>query len=112
VAQRSRAVEPRLIVVLTTAGNADDAARIARALVERKLVACVNIVPQIRSIYRWKDELQDDAEVLLISKTLEDRFEAVAAAIRELHGYEVPEIVALPADRVDLPYATWVRESV
>ena len=104
--------EPGVIVVLTTTSSVDDAARIARELVERRLVACVNIVPQIRSIYRWEGEVQDEGESLLISKTVANRFEDVAAAIRELHPYDVPEIVALPAERIDPAYATWLRGSV
>ncbi len=100
------------IVVLTTAGSDEEAQRIARALIERKLAACVNVVPGVRSIYAWQGEICDDMEFLLISKTTPARFEALAAAIRELHAYEVPEIVALPTHAVDPAYATWLGEAV
>jgi len=102
----------KAIVVLTSVGTPAEAERIAHHLVERRLAACVSLVPRIRSIYRWEGEVQDDAEVLMISKTLAGRFEALAACIRELHSYDVPEIVALPAAAVERAYAAWLRDSV
>lgn len=104
--------ESEPIVVLTTAANGDEAARIARHLVEKKLAACVNVLPGVRSIYAWQGEVCDDAEVLLVTKTTRARFEALAAAIRELHSYDVPEIVALPTTAVDPAYAAWLGEMV
>ncbi|MDG2307389.1 MAG: divalent-cation tolerance protein CutA [Candidatus Binatia bacterium] len=100
------------VVVLTTAGSEAEASNIARALVERKLAACVNLVPGVRSIYAWQGEICDDSEVLLVSKTTRARFDALAAAIRELHSYNVPEIVALSASEVDDAYAAWLTEAV
>jgi len=100
------------LVVLTTTGSEEEASRIARALVERRLAACVNIVAGVRSVYAWRGEICDDAEMLLVSKTTRGRFEALAATIRELHSYDVPEIVALPTAAVDPAYAAWLAGSV
>jgi len=101
-----------LIVVLTTAGSDEEARRLARALVERKLAACVSVVPGVRSVYRWRGRICDESEMLLVSKTTRARFETLATAIRELHSYDVPEIVALPADAVDPAYAAWLRAAI
>ena len=101
-----------VLVVLTTVGSVDEASSIARHLVERKLAACVNIVPGIRSIYAWQGEICDDGELLLVTKTTRGRFDALSAAIRATHSYDVPEIVAVPADAVDPAYATWLRDAV
>lgn len=100
------------LVVLTTAGSETEASNIARALVERKLAACVNLIPGVRSIYAWQGEICDDPEILLISKTTRGRFDALAAAIRELHSYDVPEIIALPTSEVDDAYAAWLTDAV
>jgi periplasmic divalent cation tolerance protein len=101
-----------VLVVLTTVGSAEEAARIARGLVERRLAACVNVLPRIRSIFRWEGAVQEEDEQLLLTKTTSERFAAVSACIRELHSYDVPEIVALPAAAVEESYAAWVRASV
>ncbi len=100
-----------MLVVLTTAPDADAAARIAKTLVEEKLAACVNLVPGVRSIYRWEGKLCDDAEVLLVAKVRADRFDAYAERMRALHPYEVPEIVALPVERVARSYLRFVLDS-
>lgn len=104
--------DPKPIVVLTTVADGDEATRIAKHVVERKLAACVNILPGVRSVYSWKGEICDDGEVLLITKTTDARFEALADAIRETHSYDVPEIVALPTHRVDAAYAAWLGDAV
>ncbi|MGH7804266.1 MAG: divalent-cation tolerance protein CutA, partial [Candidatus Binatia bacterium] len=83
------------LVVLMTAGSVEEAARIARALVEERLAACVNLVPGIRSIYRWQGAIADDAEVLLVAKTRRASLDALERRVRELHSYEVPEVLAL-----------------
>lgn len=101
-----------ILVVLTTVGNADEATRLARHLVEKRLAACVNILPQVRSVFRWEGAVQEESELLLLSKTTRARFAALAAGIREVHGYDVPEIVALTASEVGDAYAAWVRDSV
>ena len=84
-------------VVLITAPNAECAESLARALVEERLAACVNVVPGVRSFYRWEGEVQDDPEVLLIIKTSADRCSALAARVEELHPYDLPEVLELPA---------------
>ena len=94
-------------IVLTTVATEDDAARIATALVERRLAACVNIIPGIRSVYRWKNEIQDDRELILVAKARRDAFERVRTAIREHHSYETPEIVMLPVVDGDPDYLAW-----
>jgi periplasmic divalent cation tolerance protein len=99
---------PDVIVVFSTFPNADKAAEIARILVSEGLAACVNLLPQIRSIYRWNGELHDDQEVLAIIKTTRDRFEAMRTRLVGLHPYEVAEVIALPVEAGHLPYLSWV----
>ena len=99
-------------VVLTTCGSAEEARRIAGQLVERRLAACVNIVPQIESVYRWKDEVESANECLLLIKTTADAFDAVRAALNELHSYDVPECVAIAVEDGSAAYLEWIRESV
>jgi periplasmic divalent cation tolerance protein len=108
----ARSASDRLVAVLTTVGSEDVALRIARELVERRLAACVNVIPSVRSVYRWEGAVQDDLELLLIVKTTSVRLPTVEDAIRALHPYEVPEIVALPTHHVAASYARWVVESV
>jgi periplasmic divalent cation tolerance protein len=98
------------IVVLVTA-PAEDAARIARALVHDNLCACANIVGPIRSIYRWEGEVRDEAEALLVLKTRAALLDRLAARVRELHGYEVPEILALDVAAGSEPYLRWIDEA-
>jgi len=101
-----------VVVVMVTCATIDDATRIARHLVEGRKAACVNILPQIRSIYRWEGEIEDDSEQLLLVKTTREMFETVSTAVREVHPYSVPEIIALPvADGYD-GYLRWVHENV
>ena len=108
----SSADRDAVIVVLTTVSGADEATRIARGLVERRLAACVNVLPEVRSIYRWEGAIEEQTEQLLLTKTTRARFADVSACIRELHSYDVPEIVALAATDVADAYAAWVRGSV
>ena len=100
------------VVAFSTVGTAEDAERIARALVERRLAACVNVVPGATSIYRWKGEVCRDEEHLLVIKTRADRLEALREALVGLHPYEVPELVALPIAAGHAPYLAWLDESV
>jgi periplasmic divalent cation tolerance protein len=102
---------PGLIAVLTSVGTEEQGLEIAHALVQRRLAACVNVLPGVRSIFRWKGKVQQDGEFLLIIKTLEANFEAVREVIRELNAYELPEIVGLDAVKADLAFANWVKES-
>ena len=99
-------------LVLTTAGSKDEAHKIARALVERRLAACVNIVSGVESVYRWEGAVETAEEWLLIVKTTAAAFERVRDAIQELHSYELPECIALPVDAGSTGYSSWIRESV
>ncbi len=101
------------IVVLVTCGSAREAKRIARALVGRRLAACANILQApIESVYRWKGKIESAREFLLVVKTLRKRFPAVQKEVRRLHGYDVPEIVALPIASGERRYLAWISESV
>lgn len=102
---------PALLAVLTSVATEKQALDIAHALVQRRLAACVNILPGVRSFFRWKGKIQQDGELLLLVKTLETNFEAVRGAIRELNAYELPEIVAFSAEKADPAFAAWVAES-
>ena len=99
------------IVTFITAPNEDEAAGIARSLVEARLAACVNIVRNIRSIYTWQGNIEDDSEVLMIVKTRKSLFNALSAKVRELHSYDVPEIIALPVTEGSEEYLKWLKES-
>jgi periplasmic divalent cation tolerance protein len=98
-------------VVLTTAGSYAEGKKIALALVERRLASCVNIVPQIQSVYRWKDQVESAEEWLLIIKTRSQRFEQVRDAIEELHSYELPECIMLEIAEGDKAYLEWLASS-
>ena len=97
-------------VVLVTAPDAATAGRLARALVEERLAACANVVPGVRSIYRWQGQVEEAEEVLLLVKTRADRGAALAARVRELHPYALPEVLELPALGGSEAYLGWVRE--
>lgn len=104
--------EPGIVLALTTVGAAADAERLARALVEGRLAACVNVVPGVVSTYRWKGAVERDEEQLLVVKTRADRVDALREALVTLHPYELPELVVLPVEAGHAPYLAWVRESV
>jgi periplasmic divalent cation tolerance protein len=99
-------------IVLTTAGSADEARKIADALVNRRLSACVNIVSQIESVYRWQGKVEHAGEWLLIIKTQADLFEDVCSAIKTLHSYELPECIMLEVDQGDQEYLGWIAANV
>ena len=98
-------------VVLSTAGSEEEGAQLAKSLVERKLCACVNLVPGIRSFYRWEGAVQDDAEVLLIIKTTTGKLQALSDHLAESHSYDVPEALALAVDKGGASYLDWLAES-
>jgi periplasmic divalent cation tolerance protein len=98
-------------IVLTTAGSIDEARRIAEALVDRKLAACVNIVPKIISIYRWQGKVEQAEEWMLLIKTAVS-FERVHAAIVEMHSYELPECIEIAMDNGGAEYFKWLKDSV
>jgi periplasmic divalent cation tolerance protein len=99
--------ETDYIVVLVTA-PVDKGPDIARHVVDARLAACANIVPEVRSIYRWQGRIEDDRECLLVMKTERSAFDALAAAIRSVHPYSVPEIIAVPITAGSSSYLDWI----
>jgi periplasmic divalent cation tolerance protein len=100
------------IVVLMTAANREEAGRIAKMLVSTRLAACVQVLPEIQSIYRWQGEVMRESEVLLLAKTTKDKFDDLDRAVREIHSYETPEIIALPVTAGSSPYLKWLQAAV
>jgi periplasmic divalent cation tolerance protein len=101
------------VVVLVTCRSAKEAERIARRLVQTRLAACGNILRSpVRSIYRWKEKIESASEFLLVIKTSRRRFPELQAAIKHLHSYEVPEIIALPIAAGSQGYLSWLAESI
>lgn len=98
-------------VVFATVGREEEAREISRTLVQEKLVACVNVIAGVHSIYWWKDEVCDDREWLLIMKTRSALVPALQNRIKTLHSYEVPEIIAFPIEQGLPAYLQWVLES-
>lgn len=99
------------LLVLTTAGSDEEARKIARGLIERRLAACVNVIPQVRSLYWWEGKLETSEEHLLLIKTVKSHEEAVRQAIRELHSYQLPECIALEIGG-SVEYLKWIEDSV
>ncbi len=97
-------------VVFVTAPDGATGGRIARSLVSERLAACVNLVPGVRSIYRWEGAVEEDDEVLLVIKTCGDRVEPLRERVLALHPYDVPEVLALPSAGGSEPYLEWVRK--
>lgn len=112
VSGKIRAMSAEALVILCTCPDPLVAESLARGLVARRLAACVNILPGVRSIYIWQENLQDDAEVLLVVKTTAERYESLATWLQERHPYDVPEIIALPAHKVAPSYLDWLQASV
>lgn len=100
------------VVVFVTCGSAEEAEKIARALVEERLAACVNISAPIRSLYRWEGKLCDDKEVLLVIKTARALFDRVRRAVEKLHSYQVPEVICLPVIDGAPNYLNWLSAAV
>ncbi|GIW41042.1 MAG: dihydroorotate dehydrogenase [Candidatus Binatia bacterium] len=103
--------EGRFVVVLTTVGGEEEGARMAKSLVGERLAACVNACP-VRSTYRWRGEVSEDPEILLFVKTRAERVEEVFSRIRELHSYELPELLVLPVLGGSEEYLEWLGEEV
>jgi len=100
------------IIIITTTASPAEADKIAKYLVEKQLAACVNIIPKIKSHYRWKGEVVCDEEWLLIIKTITSAEQDIMEQIKILHSYELPEIIVLPISRGDREYLQWISESV
>ena len=96
------------LLVFTTLPSADKAAELGRVLVEERLAACANLIPAVRSIYRWQGKLQDENEVLVLLKTRAEHLERLKLRILELHPYEVPEVLAVPVEAGYQPYLEWL----
>jgi periplasmic divalent cation tolerance protein len=100
------------IVILSTCASEEEAAKLARALVNARLAACVNVLPAVRSFYRWKGRVEDSAECLLIIKSSLPVFAEVRAELEKWHSYEVPEIIALPILQGSPSYLSWLEENL
>jgi periplasmic divalent cation tolerance protein len=96
------------IVVFSTCGSEQDAIKVARALVEAKVAACVNVLPNVRSVYRWKDAIEEESEWMLIIKSSRSLFAQLQAELRKVHSYEVPEVLAIPVVDGSAEYLGWL----
>ena len=101
-----------MLIVFTTAPNTEEAENLAQAIIEAKLAACVQILPAMKSFYIWEDEIQTDSENLLLIKTLAEKFDELERFIRTNHSYDLPEIVAVSAEKVSESYLNWMIESL
>ena len=97
------------IVVFMTAANGEEAARLADMLVGAHLAACVQILPEMESVYRWQGKIERQSEILLLAKTTSDKFEELEREVRALHSYETPEIIAVPVTHGSIPYLDWLK---
>ncbi len=100
------------IVLFTTCASAEEGEHVAHALVEARLAACVNIVPQVRSIYRWKDAIEESAECLLLIKSSRPLLGSLRAALEKLHSYELPELIAIAIVEGSEPYLAWMEREL
>lgn len=100
------------IVLLITAGSIEEAQRISRALLEQKKVACVNIVPQISSLFWWQGKIDSESEVLLLAKTKASKLPEILDLVREIHSYDVPEVIALPILDGNREYLEWIDKEI
>jgi periplasmic divalent cation tolerance protein len=100
------------IVVFVTAPNREEATRLAELLVGARLAACVQILPEMESIYRWEGKIERQAEFLMLVKSTRDKFDQLEREVRAIHSYETPEIVAVPVSEISEPYSTWLAKSL
>ena len=101
-----------ICIALTTAGSAEEAQRLARMLVERRLAACVNILPGVRSVYHWKGKVEDVEEAMMVIKTSRRQAGALQAALQEAHSYDLPEFLLLPISGGGAAYLSWLRQGL
>ncbi|WP_324715751.1 divalent-cation tolerance protein CutA [Carboxydochorda subterranea] len=102
----------RAYLVYITAGGEEEARRIARSLVERRLAACASVVPAVHSVYWWEGRLEEAGEALVLVKTVAEALEPLERAVREMHSYSVPAISAIPIERLHEPYWRWMQEEI
>ena len=100
------------IVVFMTTPNGEEAALLADMLVGARLAACVQILPEIESVYRWEGRIERQGEVLLLAKSSREKFSELEREVRALHSYETPEIVAVPVSAISMPYLKWLDDSL
>lgn len=110
MSERDVTAADAVLVVFCAVPNREVGEAIAEAVVGERLAACVNLLPGVRSVYRWKGEVQRDDEVLAVMKTTAGRFEALRARVCALHPYELPEVLAVSSGPAHLPYLAWVRD--
>lgn len=99
------------IIVFMTASNGEEAARLADMLVGAHLAACVQILPEMESVYRWQGKIERAPEILLLAKTTKSKFDELEREVRALHSYDTPEIIAVPVVKGSAPYLEWLREA-
>src|SRR5918911_1450695 len=100
------------IVVLMTAGSREEAARLAELLIGARLAACVQLMPEMESVYWWEGQIERSPEILLIAKTTQDKFTELEQAVRSIHSYDTPEIIALDITAASKPYLDWLTSTV
>ena len=103
-------MKTEFIVIFITASSFDEAEKIGKTLVEKRLAPCVNIIRDVRSIFHWKGKVSDEKEVLLIAKSKRKNFEKIAEEVKRLHSYEVPEIIGLPISMGSKNYLDWIEK--
>ncbi|HOP95727.1 MAG TPA: divalent-cation tolerance protein CutA [Dictyoglomaceae bacterium] len=101
-----------MFLVISTLGKIEDAEKIANILLEEKLIACANIIPNVKSFFYWNQEKQETEEVILLLKTDKEKFSSLVKRLKELHPYELPEIIGIPVNYGLPEYLTWIKESV
>lgn len=101
-----------MLIVLTTVPNMEEAENLAQKIIETKHAACVQILPPMTSVYYWENAMQKDSEVLMLIKTLPEKYAALETFIQENHSYEVPEIVALSTEKISESYLNWMKEAL
>ncbi|MFN0200575.1 MAG: divalent-cation tolerance protein CutA [Bacteroidia bacterium] len=101
-----------MLIIYITCASFEEAKNIGRELVEKRLVACVNLLPNMTSFYHWEGKIVEDSEVVLIAKTTSDKFEEIVSLVKSLHSYEVPCIVAYPIEKGEENYLAWIKNEV
>lgn len=100
------------VMIITTVPDIDTGQKIANYLVEEKLAACVNIIPRVTSIYRWQGQIQTDTELLVLIKSTQSMEHTIYEAVKDMHPYELPELITVSIDRGDGDYLQWITDSV